>query len=181
MEPSRTYLKFPGSTLPSAHHVPDPSPVRRHAGNLPVKEIAWTLPGFSGNARVTTSFGNLPIQALRLRDPLRTKSGTFASVDWVKKMHLDEEFLRTHPDAQPISIRAGALGQGIPAVDLVVSPHQKVNVSRLQFSQDFRYARDLTDTPGIMRKPELLVTYYQFHCTLPVTVCVEGTWVSVCP
>ena len=148
---------------------------------LPVKDTLWTLPGFCANTKVGTSFGELPVHALRLRDPLRTVAGTNATVGWVDKVHLDEEFLRTHPDAQPIMIRAGSLGQNLPKEDLIVSPHQKINMSKVQFRQEFCLARDLEHVPGVMRKPEMMLTYFLFHCTVPVTVSVNGTWTSVVP
>ena len=53
--------------------------------------------------RVTTSFGDLPVQALRRRDPLRLQAGTLATVEWVDCINLDEEFLAGNPDAPPAS------------------------------------------------------------------------------
>lgn len=76
----------------------------------------WTLPGFCGEARVTTSFGDLPIKALRRNDPLRLAQGSLATVEWVDHIHLEEDFLRFYPDAQPVLIEAGALGPGRPPI-----------------------------------------------------------------
>lgn len=155
-----------------------PDPGRRPPRQEP---IHWTLPGFCGDARVTTSFGDLPIQALRRRDPLRTVQGTLATVEWVDCIQLDEDFLRANPDALPVRIGAGAFGGGRPERDIVVSPHQLVNVSPGQFRQDFHRARDLTDRPGILRQPVMLIRYYVFHCATPAAVMVEGLCVSVSP
>ncbi len=143
--------------------------------------VLWTLPGFAGSARVTTSFGDLPIYALRVNDPLRTVQGTLGKVVHVDTVKLDEGFLSAHPDALPIRIQAGALGAGRPAVDLLVSPHQSVNVSPGQFRQDFHLARDLTGRPGVTRQPQMMVTYHCFHCATPAAVMVEGLCVSVSP
>ncbi|MCW3779997.1 Hint domain-containing protein [Defluviimonas salinarum] len=156
--------------------------VRRGAGrHAPREPILWTLPGFCRNARVATDFGDLPIEALRRRDPLRTVQGSLAHVAWVDRIHLDEEFLRANPDALPVLIPAGALGPGRPRSDLRVSPHQKINAGTGEFRPDFRMARDLTDRPGIMRSPETLVTYHVFHCGAPVSVLIEGIGVSTSP
>ncbi|WP_347313359.1 Hint domain-containing protein [Defluviimonas sp. SAOS-178_SWC] len=156
---------------------------RSEPGRRPPRQepIRWTLPGFCGSARVTTSFGDLPIQALRRRDPLRTVQGTLATVDWIDCIQLEEDFLHANPDALPVRISAGALGNGRPERDVIVSPHQVVNVAPGQFQQDFRRARDLTDKPGIMRQPEMLISYYVFHCAAPAAVMVEGLCVSVSP
>ncbi|MCB2134710.1 MAG: Hint domain-containing protein [Rhodobacteraceae bacterium] len=146
-----------------------------------MRDTTWTLPGFVGTSKITTSFGDLPIQAMRLRDPLRTPSGAIATVAWVNKVHLDEEFLRTHPDARPILIRAGSLGPNKPEQDLIVSPHQRIDASPVQFRQEYCLARDLEDRPGVLRQPVTVLTYYLFHCTMPVGVKVDGVWANVLP
>ncbi len=147
----------------------------------PLRAIAWTLPGFGGNARVTTSFGDLPIHALRRRDPLRTASGTLKTVHWCDRLRLDQGFLTVNPDAQPIVILANALGHGLPRADIVVSPHQKISVTPPGFHLDFRLARDLMGRPGILRRPEETISYHLFHCEEPTVVLVEGVAVSVAP
>ena len=88
----------------------------------------WTLPGFCWNARVTTSFGDLPVQALRRRDPVRLVNGGFAQVEWVDEISLDEGFLAGFPDAQPITLAAGAFGPDRPRSALTLSPHPRVAV-----------------------------------------------------
>lgn len=143
--------------------------------------IHWVLPGLCENVRVTTSFGDLPVQALRKRDPLRTQAGTLASVEWVDRIRLDEEFLDQNPDARPVRIPAGAFGSGRPERVLVVSPQQYVNVSPSAYAQEFRRARDLTDRPGIVRAPLSMVSYYLFHCGAPALVMAEGVCLRVSP
>jgi hypothetical protein len=155
----------------------------RPGGNeidAPLREY-WTLPGFCWNARVTTSFGDLPVQALRLRDPLRTSDGGFALVQWIDELKLEEGFLEGFPDAQPIMIGQGALGLDRPKTSIAVSPHQRLAVGDARFSPDLRMARDLLDRPGVMRRPEGMVRYFVFHCGKPVNVMVEGVCVHVAP
>ncbi|PKP73288.1 MAG: hypothetical protein CVT84_14300 [Alphaproteobacteria bacterium HGW-Alphaproteobacteria-6] len=153
----------------------------RRPGLSPRTDRIWTLPGFCGDARVTTSFGDLPVKALRRNDPLRLAQGSLAIVEWVDHIHLEEALLHFHPDAQPVLIQAGALGPGRPAADLLVSPHQKINVGAGPYSQDFRRARDLTGRPGVMRRPETVLSYHLFHCGAPAVVCVNGVLVPVTP
>ncbi len=178
MEHDNLSTNAAGTSLKPAGAVARPDPGRRPHRLEPIR---WTLPGFCGGARVTTSFGDLPIQALRRRDPLRTVQGTLASVEWVDCIQLDDEFLHANPDALPVRIGAGAFGRGRPERDLIVSPHQLVNVCPGQFRQDFRHARDLTDRPGILRQPGMQIRYYVFHCATPAAVMVEGLCVSVSP
>jgi hypothetical protein len=166
-----------GANASDGARVLSPAPQARSARGAE----RWTLPGFCWNGRITTSFGDMPVQGLRLRDPVRTNDGAFAAVAWIDQIHLDEDFLNICPDAQPVLIRAGALGSNNPKVDVTVSAHQKVCVTPGSYSPEFRYARDLTDRPGILRKPELGLTYYLFHCGKPAAVMLEGLFVSVTP
>ncbi|MFN0114786.1 MAG: Hint domain-containing protein [Paracoccaceae bacterium] len=141
----------------------------------------WTLPGLCGEARVMTSFGELPVKALRLRDPVRTIGGNFLPVKWVDQVHLDDGFLSGFPDAQPIHIWAGSLGRERPKCELLVSPQQQVAVGDGAFRPDYRLARDLLGRPGVVRRPQATVSYYLFHVGEPTSVLVEGLWVPVSP
>lgn len=141
----------------------------------------WPLPGLCWNARVTTSFGELPVQALRVRDPVRTASGNYVPVRWVDQIHLDEAFLAECPDALPVVIPAHCFGPGRPAQALAVSPSQKLNAATTDFGTDLRPARELLDRPGVTRKPETGMTYYLFHCGAPEMVRIEGLFVPTAP
>jgi hypothetical protein len=128
-----------------------------------------------------TSFGELPIKALRLRDPIRTSSGSFLPVKWVDAVHLDEAFLGGFPDAMPIFVPARSLGRDSPKENVLVSPHQKLPVGDNTFHPDQRLARDLVARPGVMRRPVGTVSYYLFHLGEPAKVMIEGLWVQVTP
>jgi hypothetical protein len=128
-----------------------------------------------------TSFGALPAQVLRTHDPLRLTDGQIARIAWVDRIQLDEEFLHAYPDAQPVLIRAGALGQGRPAQDLLVSPHQKIAVAGANFTTELRLARDLLDRPGVLRQAQTMVTYHLFHCGQPARILVEGLSLYTAP
>jgi hypothetical protein len=154
-------------------------PVRDAGEGTEKRSEFWTLPGFCGDARIMTSFGELPIKALRLRDPLRTAEGNFVRVEWLDQIHLDEGFLHGLPDAHPVRIMQGSLGRERPKTDILVSPHQMVATGDSQFRKEFRTARDLLGRPGIMRRPETVLTYYMFHCGEPVTLMIEGVAVRV--
>lgn len=145
------------------------------------KPLVWTLPGFGPMSRVTTSFGDVHAQALRLRDLVRTKSGEFKPIVWLDRLVLEEEFLHRHPDALPVLIRAHALGRGLPRADLALSPRQPVSPVANRLPTSARTAADLLQRPGVFRKAETTVTYTLFHCGEPQLVMAERLWVSVSP
>lgn len=156
-------------------------PARRRHPGARAEPVRWSLPGLCGSARITTSFGDLPVEALRRRDPLRTRDGGLRMVEWVDHIRLDEDFLAENPDAVPVRIAAGTFGPGRPERDLVVSPQQAVNASPTPFAQEFRRARDLLGRPGVVRQPATMVSYHLFHCGTPTLVMAEGVCLSVTP
>lgn len=157
---------------------PEPAPVEPDAATV---RGVWSLPGFGPMLRVVTSFGPVPAQALRQRDLVRTRSGEFRKVEWVDRMVLDEGFLKSVPSALPVLIRAGALGAGLPANDIVVSPEQMLCIAGPGVPPRHVVARELLNRPGVMRKPEQIFTYTRFHCGEPVEVQAEGLWLAANP
>jgi hypothetical protein len=129
--------------------------------------------------RVSTSFGEVPAQALRERDMLRTHNGAFAPVTKVRRYTLDQNVLAHNKDTMPILIRAGALGSGLPKQDIVLSPEQEVALGGPTGGSRLVKARDLLTRPGVTRKTELIFTYTQVLCATPVFVRSEGLWVRI--
>lgn len=154
--------------------------VRPETADKVAPKVDWYLPGFSGKSRVTTVFGDLPIEALRMRDDLRTYSGASARVMLVDKIHLDGDFLRSQPSALPIRIPANAFGPARPAQDMLLSPGQEI-CSDAHVATQFQKARELKTrfTPDLAHSSGL--TYYRFHCGAPTIVRVDGLWVRVQP
>lgn len=161
--------------------VPGAVPMANKRSDAARQEREWSLPGLCWNTNVTTSFGALPAQVLRLHDPLRLADGTVARIAWIDKIQLDEAFLSAYPDAQPVMIRAGALGGGQPSQDILVSPEQKFVVQGLNFASELRTARDLLGRPGVLRQPQTVLTYYMFHCGKPAKIAASGTTIVTAP
>ena len=143
--------------------------------------FGWSLPGFGAGAKVMTSFGAVPVEALRRRDPVRTHAGTFLDVQYVDEIKLDRRFLLTHPEAQPVFIPRGAMGAQSPNRHMLLSGVQKVR-SPGRFDQSGGVAaEDMIGRGGIARKSHGYFTYYVFHCGAPCTVNVDGLWVDLAP
>ncbi|MCY1125294.1 Hint domain-containing protein [Frigidibacter sp. RF13] len=174
-------MRFTTENISPASTRPITAPPTAPVGPADRKDSVWSLPGLCWNANVMTSFGALPVQVLRQHDPLRLDDGQIRRIAWIDKVQLDEGFLASFPDAQPILIRAGALGPGLPARDMTVSPAQKVQSRMMNFSTEVRAARELIGRPGVMRKPETIVTYYLFHCGQPACVQAEGVTLQTAP
>lgn len=148
-----------------------PSPDQAHS--------KWKVPGFHAKAKVFTIFGELPVEALRIRDKVRVLSGAYVEVEWIDKIKLDVDFLERHPEAQPILFKTNALGKSRPQSNVMVSPGQRVRVQGTVGEQGEQPAGSLAGKRNVMRLPHSGFTYYQFHCGSPATVSVEGMWFTV--
>jgi hypothetical protein len=140
---------------------------RRHS-------VAWTMPGFLAGTRITTTFGALPIEALRVPDPIRTTAGPARRLRWIGKIRLDSDFLFRHPEAQPIRIKANALGPERPERDLLVSPGQVFELVATDLPRHHMAAGSIRGHKDVFRAPQTALTYYVLEFDAPATVYVEG-------
>lgn len=144
-------------------------------------QMAWSLPGFGQGARVVTGFGNVPVEALRLRDPVKTRDGRFLPVKHIDTIRLDRRFLLTHPDAQPVEIPKHSLAQNAPTRDVLMSGEQKIRLPG-QINQTIgKPAKVFAGLGRVQRKYQGYFTYYVFHCGEACVASVDGLWVDVEP
>jgi hypothetical protein len=88
-----------------------------------------TVPCYAAGTRIATAAGEIPVEALRPGALVRTAAGRLAPVVWVGRTRID---LHRHPaprTAAPIRIEAGALAEGLPRRDLLVSPDHALAVA----------------------------------------------------
>jgi hypothetical protein len=151
-------------------------PMRRVPG---VQARDWTLPGFGPLTRVTTAMGEVPAQALRERDLVRTCRGDFKPIQWIDRISLDEEFISLHPDALPVHIRANALGRGVPNQDVYLAPRQRIDARATKLAGAHEVALDLVGRHGVFRKAEAMYTYTLFHLGTPEVIQASRMFLHV--
>ncbi len=166
---------------------PQPEP-RRQTRPAPATQPApavasahWNLPGFGPMTRISTSFGDVHAQALRKRDLVRTQNGNLKPIQHLDRVMLDQDFTAKVADSTAIVIRAGALGNNLPKHDVVVSPRQEVGIGHHGAGIKWHHAAELLGRPGVLRRPEEIMSYTMFHCGEPVVVKMEGIWARVSP
>ncbi len=77
---------------------------------------------FTPGTRIRTPEGEMPVEALRPGDAVLTRLRGAQAVKWVGKREYDGRFVGDNHLILPVTIRAGALGPGVPGRDLIVSP-----------------------------------------------------------
>ncbi len=136
---------------------------------------------FAAETRIATPGAEVPVGALRRGDIVTTKDHGPQPIRWVGRRHLGAGDLAHAPDLQPIRIREGALGSGLPRRDLLVSPQHRMllssKVARRMFGADevLVAAKHLLALDGVEIADEVTaVTYVHFLCANHEVVFAEG-------
>ncbi|MDB6453331.1 Hint domain-containing protein [Falsirhodobacter sp. 20TX0035] len=77
---------------------------------------------------IETDRGKIPVEDLKVGDLVMTADHGLKPIQWVGSKKLDGFDLQATPNLHPIRIRQGALGDGLPTADLVVSQQHRILV-----------------------------------------------------
>ncbi|WP_368419797.1 Hint domain-containing protein [Rhodovarius sp.] len=127
--------------------------------------VVCILPG----TLITTPDGQRPIETLTPGDIVTTPDGP-RPIRWVGRSSHSMVFLRGKPMCLPIRIHAGALGQGLPARDLWVSPWHA-----LLFGQTLVRAFDLINGHNVTQDYQgQIANFYNIELDSPDIIFAEG-------
>lgn len=87
-----------------------------------------TITCFARGTRLRGQTGEVRVETIKAGDLLWTKDRGLQPVQWVGCRRLSASDLSAMPNLRPIRIRAGALGDGAPVADLIVSPQHRLLV-----------------------------------------------------
>jgi len=90
------------------------------AGGLTV--TAEGTPCYCPGTAILTEAGERPVETLQIGDRLITRDGAIRPIRWIGRRAYDGRFAAGRSDIMPVRIAAGALGEGLPRRDLVISP-----------------------------------------------------------
>lgn len=136
---------------------------------------------FARGTRIATELGEVAVQLLRVGDRVQTLDNGASRVRWVGSRSYTGADLATDAGLRPIRIAAGALGQGLPLRDLVVSPQHRIlarsRVAERMFGvgEVMVAAKHLVGLPGIEGLvAETGVEYWHFLLDQHSVVFSEG-------
>lgn len=84
---------------------------------------------FTRGTRIEVEGGFKLVEDLRPGDRVATKDNGFQPLQWIARRRISAGELARNSDLKPIRIRAGALGENMPAQDLLVSPQHRMLVT----------------------------------------------------
>lgn len=88
--------------------------------------ITNTVVCFCENTRVQTPTGERTIGILEAGDEVVTVRNGTQKIIWIGKRNLSSAQLVASPHLKPVCICTGALGEGLPRADLLVSPQHRI-------------------------------------------------------
>lgn len=86
------------------------------------------VPCFTAGTLIATSRGKVAVEDLRVGDLVVTRDSGLQPIRWIGGKRLNAATLTAQSQLRPIRIVAGALGDGTPTTDLLVSPQHRVLV-----------------------------------------------------
>lgn len=137
---------------------------------------------FATGTLIETDRGEVAVEDLVVGDLVRTLDNGYQPIRWIGVNSLSGESLIAAEVLRPVRIAAGALGDGRPKADLIVSPQHRVlvrsRIARKMFdaSEVLVAAKQLVILDGIdFCTPEDGVTYVHFMCDQHEVVFANGS------
>ncbi len=99
------------------------------AGTLTFTNIENVIPCFTPGTLIATPTGERRVEELAVGDRVITRDNGIQEIRWVGQREMSGAELSAAPHLNPVLIRAGALGKGLPERDMLVSPQHRVLMS----------------------------------------------------
>ncbi|MFU8835015.1 MAG: Hint domain-containing protein [Roseovarius sp.] len=154
----------------------------KKTGQIVFKNIENVVPCFTPGTLIATPRGEVPVEHLREGDRVITRDNGMQEIRWIGARSLDAGDLMAAPTLRPVLIRAGALGNGLPERDMLVSPQHRLLLTSERAALYFgerevlAAARHLTGMAGIDEVQASGVTYVHFLCDRHEVVLSDGAW-----
>ena len=141
-------------------------------------------PCFTPGTLIATDRGQRPVETLRRGDKVVTRDNGLQRIYWVGRRDLSFGDLAESRRLRPILIRAGALGEGLPSRDMLVSPNHRflreldpiAGDATGQVEEVLVAARHLVDHRRVKPARSLGVSYIHILCSRHQVILANGAW-----
>ncbi|SMO76709.1 Hint domain-containing protein [Ruegeria faecimaris] len=140
-----------------------------------------TIPCLTAGTLIATDQGPVLIESLKQGDRVLTDHGCTQPLSQIIRRHVSVRDLRRNPKLYPVRICAGALGQGLPRRDLLVSRQHRMLISSAIVKRMFERpevlvsAIKLVELPGIYVDDRITeVTYFHLVFSEHEVIYADG-------
>lgn len=140
------------------------------------------VPCFTPDTLIATLRGQVRTADLKQGDKVVTRDNGLQEIRWIGRKSFDGKELVRNRHLQPVRIKAGALGGGLPEKDMLVSPNHRVLVASDVMRgltgerETLAAAKLLLNHPGIHQISPMRVDYIHFMCDRHEVVLSDGSW-----
>lgn len=151
-------------------------------GTMRFEEIENVIPCFTPGTLIATPTGERPVEELREGDKIITRDNGIQEIRWIGERPLNGLDLARAPHLKPILVKKGALGNGLPERDMLVSPNHRLLVANdrtaLYFEEHevLAAAKHLVNNRGISVLNAPGTTYVHFMFDRHEVVLSNGAW-----
>ncbi|MCF2870611.1 cadherin-like domain-containing protein [Octadecabacter sp. G9-8] len=146
------------------------------------EEIENVVPCFTPGTTIATPKGERLVEELREGDRIITRDNGIQEIRWTGRKEMTGKALVANPHLKPILVRAGALGNGLPERDMLVSPNHRMLVAsdktQLYFEERevLAAAKHLVGSEGIHAVDVMGTAYIHFMFDNHEVVLSNGAW-----
>ena len=151
-------------------------------GSATFEEIENVIPCFTPGTAIATPKGERLVEELQVGDRVITRDNGLQEIRWIGTKPLSGVEMARLPHLKPVLIKRGALGNGLPERDTMVSPNHRVLInsdrSALFFEERevLAAAKHLVGTEGIHEVDVLNTSYIHFMFDHHEVVLSNGAW-----
>ncbi|MEP3677061.1 MAG: cadherin-like domain-containing protein [Sulfitobacter sp.] len=152
------------------------------AGQLVFTNIEEVIPCFTPGTLIATPKGERKVEELEIGDRIITRDNGMQEIRWIGRREMSGEELAAKEHLRPVLIREGALGNGLPERDMMVSPQHRVLIANDKTAMYFEErevlvaAKHLTDMEGIDVVDVSHTSYIHIMFDQHEVVLSDGTW-----
>ncbi len=110
-----------------------------------------SAPCYRRGTLIEAARGQKKVEALKIGDKVRTASGALRPIKWIGQRSYAGRFVMGRKDILPVCIKAGALGENVPARDLWVSPNHAMYFQGDHLNGVLIEAKDLVNGVSIVQ------------------------------
>ncbi|WP_299590094.1 Hint domain-containing protein [uncultured Tateyamaria sp.] len=152
------------------------------ARRVTYSEIEQIIICFTPGTRIATQKGEVAVEKLEAGDKVFTRDNGAQTLRWVGRRDLTPQEMLAHPEFQPVLIRKGALGNGLPERDMLVSPQHRMlvnsDLAEVMFHERevLIAAKHLTGLDGVDQVQTGAVSYLHLMFDQHEVVLADGAW-----